>query len=97
MEYLTYRMPSPTAAVQERTLFTVDEFVELPEFNYLSVSALRHLLFRSRPHYSASGEKIPGNGLVEAGAIVRLGRRVMISAPEFRAWTLSQREVIVQP
>ncbi len=75
-----------------RTLFTVEEFVKLPEFGYLTKSSLRHLLFNSRPRYSAAGHAIGGNGLVEAGAIVRLGRRVLIDAQRFREWTLSQRE-----
>lgn len=80
-------------ASQPRTLFTVDEFVKLPEFSYLTKSSLRHLIFNSRPRYSAGGEKIGGNGLVEAGAIIRLGRRVLIDAAKFREWTHRHREL----
>lgn len=96
METFTYQVPKPQQATptMERKLFTVDEFVQLPEFSFLTASSLRHLIFNSRPRYSAGGDLIPGNGLVEAGALVRIGRRVLISVPEFRAWTLGKRETI---
>lgn len=98
MKDLTYQTPLPHTAVSpQRTLFTVEEFVQLPEFGYLTKSSLRHLIFNSHPRCSASGEVIAGNGLVEAGAIIRMGRRILISAPEFRVWALSQREVVALP
>ena len=79
---------------QPRNLFTPDEFPLLPEFSYLTKSSIRHLIFKSRPRYSASGEVVHGNGLVEAGAIIKMGRRVLIDATKFREWALSQREVV---
>ena len=83
--------------VSQRQLFTVAEFVKQPEFSYLTQSAVRYLIFNGRPRYTAGGVEIPGNGLVEAGALVRLGRKLLISAPEFRSWTLSQRETVSKP
>ena len=77
-----------------RTLFTVPDFVQLPEFGYLTEYSLRHLIYNSRSRYSAGGDVIPGNGLVEAGALIRIGRRVYIDAPRYRAWTESQREIV---
>ena len=75
----------------ERTLYRVEELVQLPEFGYLTKSSLRHLIFNSQPRFSASGDKVCGNGLVEAGAIIRMGSRILIDASKFREWTLSQR------
>lgn len=93
MDHLVYRPEQKLAPVpQARTLFTVDEFVELPEFDYLTSGALRHLIFNGKPRYSASGEVIPGNGLIEAGAVVRIGRKILIDAAKFREWVVSQRE-----
>jgi hypothetical protein len=97
MDHLVYRPEySSPAAPQPRSLFTVDEFVELPEFNYLTTGALRHLLYNAKPRYSASGEMIAGNGLVEAGAIVRIGRKILIDAAKFREWVSAQRELAVK-
>ena len=80
-----------------RTLFSVEEFVQVPEFRYLTKSGLRHLIFNSRPRYSANGTTIPGNGLAAAGAIVRIGRKVLIDADKFRAWTDAQRVIVQAP
>lgn len=84
---------TPKEAMQ-RTIFTVEEFVKLPEFSFLTKSSLRHLLFNSRPRKSASGDEIGGNGLAASGAIIRVGRKVLIDAERFRGWLISQRETI---
>lgn len=76
----------------QRTLFSVEELVALPEFGYLTKSSLRHMLFNSRERYSSTGEKFVGNGLVEAGAIIRIGRKLLIDAERFRDWIANQRE-----
>ncbi len=47
--------------------------------------ALRNLIFKAEPRQSSRGE-IPGNGLTEFGAIIRLGRRVLIDESKFLAW-----------
>ena len=43
-------------------------------------SALRNLTFKAEPRQSTVGT-IPGNGLIEAGAILRVGRKVLIDPP----------------
>ena len=48
-------------------------------------AALRNMIFRAEPRQSSRGE-IPGNGLAEARAIIRLGRRVLIDEAKFLAW-----------
>ncbi len=47
--------------------------------------ALRNLLFRATPRQTSRGE-IAGNGLIETGAVVRLGRRVLIDERRFLDW-----------
>ena len=86
-------MQHPALAPNQRTLFSVQEFVQLPEFSYLTESAMRHLIFYSRPRFSASGDSVPGNGLLESGAILRIGRRILIDADKFRDWTLKHRQI----
>jgi hypothetical protein len=53
-----------------------------------SESAIRNLIFKSQSRYSTKGV-IPGNGLVERGAVVRLGRRVLIDEAQFLVWVVS--------
>lgn len=76
---------------EERQLFRVQELVQLSEFDYLTEGSLRHLIFNSETRFAASGEKIAGNGLADAGAIIRIGRRVLIDAQRFRAWVEQHR------
>ena len=56
-----------------RTLFTVRQFTEKHPF--ISESGLRYHIFNAKT-----------NGLDMAGAIVRLGRRVLIDEQNFFAW-----------
>lgn len=62
---------------------TVDQFSERnPAF---TPPALRNLIFKADSRQSSRGE-IRGNGLAEAGAIIRLGRRVLLDEAKFLAW-----------
>jgi len=47
--------------------------------------ALRNLIFKAGSRQSSKGE-VTGNGLAEASAIIRLGRRVLIDEAKFLAW-----------
>ena len=47
--------------------------------------SVRNLIFKAEARESTLG-LIPGNGLIEAGAIVRLGRKVLIHEQKFFAW-----------
>ena len=58
-----------------------------PAFTQPSV---RNLIFKADPRESSLGT-IHGNGLVEAGAIVRIGRKVLSSEPRFFAWIEGHR------
>lgn len=70
-----------------RPVFTVRQFAERnPAF---TEPALRNLVFKADARHSTRGE-IPGNGLIEAGAIIRIGRKVLIDEERFFAWMDSQ-------
>lgn len=59
-----------------RAIFTVRQFSERnPAFTELAV---RNLIFKA--------SRAPGNGLIEAGAIVRIGRKVLIDEVAFFKW-----------
>ena len=65
---------------------TVNQFsCENPAF---SPSALRNLIFKADERVSTNGV-IAGNGLSQAGAIIRIGRKVLINEPKFYAWVES--------
>jgi len=66
-----------------QTLYTVEQFARAePAF---TPAALRNLIFKAEPRQSTKGE-IPGNGLIQCGAIVRHGRKVMIHRERFLDW-----------
>jgi hypothetical protein len=66
-----------------RTLFTVEQFSEYqPAF---TKSALRNLIHGAEARNSTRGV-IHGNGLLECGAIVRVGRKVLIEGEKFLGW-----------
>lgn len=67
------------------TLHTVKSFTEShPAFTEAS---LRSLIFHSTDRQSSRGP-IKGNGL--SGAIVRLGRKILIDETKFLEWLASQ-------
>lgn len=73
--------------VPTRQVSTVGQFAKLyPAF---SEAAIRNLIFKADPRHSTKGE-IPGNGLIEAGAIIRIGRKVLIDEARFFAWVDQQ-------
>lgn len=72
---------------QRPRYLTVNQFSERnPAF---SASALRNLIFKAYPRESTKGTII-GNGLIECGAIVRVGRKVLIVESRLFDWIESQ-------
>ena len=70
-----------------QTLYTVEQFADKqPAF---SASALRNLIFKAESRKSWNGE-ISGNGLIEYGAIIRVGRKVLIDGERFLEWVRQQ-------
>lgn len=68
---------------QRPVILTVAQFaIRNPAF---TLPALRNLIFKADSRHSSLGV-IPGNGLAECGAIIRLGRRVLLDEAKFLAW-----------
>lgn len=66
-----------------QTLYTVEQFAKVePAF---TSAALRNLIFKAEARHSSKGD-IPGNGLIECGAVIRRGRKVIIHRERFLSW-----------
>ena len=72
-----------------RDLFTVEQFSK--RYPAWSQASLRNLILNSQDRLNSRGKRIPGNGLAEAGAIVRVGRRVLIDEQAFFRWIAEQQ------
>lgn len=67
-----------------RRVATVAQMAALyPVFSQL---ALRDLIFKAADRQNSRGDRIRGNGLAEAGAIIRIGRKVLFDVDAFEAW-----------
>lgn len=76
--------PANTAAP---AVFTVEQFAARnPAF---TEAALRNMVFKAEPRHTSRGE-IPGNGLRECGAVLRLGRKVLLDEAKFFEWLRRQ-------
>lgn len=73
-----------------RRLFTLPKFAER-HASFLTLPALTNQVFKAKPRQSTKGE-IPGNGLEEAGAIVRLAGRVLIDEDGYFRWIDGQQK-----
>lgn len=67
-------------------IVTVKNLPTIPGYGWLTEQALRHLIFKAMPRKNSKGEKIETNGLCECGAIIRLGRKVLIDLDCFDKW-----------
>jgi len=73
-----------------RDLFTVAQFSERrPAW---TGPAIRNLILNSADRLNSRGERVRGNGLSEAGALVRIGRRVLIDEGRFFYWIAAQQK-----
>ena len=69
---------------------TVQQFsLNNPAFTQAS---LRNLIFKSNRRQSTQGI-IKGNGLIESGAVVRIGRKVLIHEERFFHWIESHNNL----
>lgn len=85
-------MKTEISSSQPPRLATVANAASYFEDAGLTQSAIRALIFKSEDRFSSRGERIPGNGLAQSGAIIRRGRKVLIDLDRFGAW-LSGREI----
>jgi hypothetical protein len=81
-----------TSAVVEsapRDLLSVAQFSE--KFPAFSQAAIRNLILNSADRLNSRGERVAGNGLAESGAVLRLGRKILLSESRVFAWILAQQ------
>lgn len=71
-------------AVTPRQLFQVAQFSK--KYPAFAQAAIRVHILNATDRFNSRGEKVSGNGLAEAGGIVRVGRRVLIDEEAFFRW-----------
>lgn len=74
-----------------RRVATVAQVANL--YPVFSQAALRDLIFKAGDRFNSRGDRIRGNGLAEAGAILRVGRKVLIDLDAFESWLDSRASV----
>ena len=67
-------------------LATIEKTAEVFANAGQTPAAIRAHVFKSNDRYNSRGEKIQGNGLAAAGAVIRRGRRVLIDIDRYGAW-----------
>ena len=72
-----------------RRLFTLTKFAERHS-DFTTLSAITNQVFKAQPRHSTKG-KIPGNGMLDYGVIVRSGRRVLIDEDAYFRWLDAQQ------
>ena len=82
-------MSSVDHRVRGIRLATVNQVPGISGYEWLTVSALRHLIFQAEDRFCSTGQVIKGNGL--SRAIIRVGRKVLIDLDEFDTWIERQR------
>lgn len=82
-------MPNTTTETAPRELLSVPQFSAA--YKAWTQPAVRNLILHADERVNSRGEVIAGNGLGEAGAIVRVGRRVLIDPQSFFRWIAAQQ------
>jgi len=67
-----------------RILLTVKEFSK--RHSAFPEAGLRSYIFNASDRFSSSGEIISGNKLGESGALIRVGRKVLLDEAKFFEW-----------
>lgn len=83
-------MEKTSSSESGRELLTVRQFAQ--RFPAWTEAALRNLILNAEPRQNSRGEPIPGNGLSEAGAVIRVGRRVLIDVRAFFGPWIAQQQ-----
>lgn len=75
---------SVTVTTPPRRLFTLPKFAERHS-GFTTLAAITNQVFKAKSRQSTKGI-IPGNGMEEAGAVVRLNGRVLIDEDAYFRW-----------
>ncbi len=86
-------MQSPSDDKRDRRIVSVKQLPNTPGYEWLTEPALRHQINDSKPRMDSKGRVISGNGLEEAGAIIRVGRKLLIDLDRYDTWLDSHRVV----
>ncbi len=78
-----------TISERPRRLFTIPRFAE-QHSDHTTRAAVTNQVFKAEPRHSTKGE-IPGNGMLEFGVIVRIGRKVLIDEDAYFRWIDAQQ------
>jgi len=62
------------------------------KYSAFTAGAVRNILYRAEDRVTRSGQTIKGNGLAAFGAVVKVGRKVLIDETRFNAWPESHRK-----
>lgn len=76
---------------RDSPLVTIRQLSQMKRYSAVfTEQRLRALLVSARPRLSARGGYLPANGLYEAGAVVRVGKRIYFDTSSFEAWVQSK-------
>lgn len=73
-----------------RRLSTLRKFSERYS-DHTTLAGITNTVFKAQPRHSSKGE-IAGNGMLEFGVIVRIGRKVLIDEDAYFRWLNAQQE-----
>lgn len=82
-------MPDTIVESAPRALRTVEQFCDA--YTFKTQAGLRSEILNAEDRVNSRGERIAGNGLAEFGAIVRVGRRVLIDDQAYFRWIAEQQ------
>ncbi len=85
----TQALQQTSEVTPPRRLFTLPKFAERHS-SFGTLASFTNQVFKAKARQSTKGE-IPGNGMEEAGVIVRLNGRVLIDEDRYFAWVDAQQ------
>lgn len=89
MQTITETTTRPAAHLTPgKRLATIEQTAKLYPF---TPASLRDLIFRANDRQNSRGEIIKGNGLAKSGAVVRIGRKILLDLDGFESWIDSHR------
>lgn len=86
------KIKKTTDSRSKKRIFPVKDVSKQDGYDWLTESMLRHLLFNSDAQIK-DGEVVNGNGLKESGAVIRIGRKILIDLNYFDEWVDTQKDL----
>jgi hypothetical protein len=74
-----------------RCLVTLKRFSE-KHSDFITLAGITNQVFKAQSRNSTKGE-IPGNGMLDFGVIVRIGRKVLIDEDAYFRWIAAQQKI----